>query len=252
MKIRSISFFWLILAIATLSGCFKPPEFPNEPEIEFSNIVFKPGGDNGDSLILSFDFQDGNGDIGLSGSEDDFPYHPFNIIVDANGDTVFFSDEDLELPLFMRAPNGSLTMFSETDNRTPFNCQEYEFLRDPITNVTIDTFYIAKNPNNLNIRVDFFKKVGENYVFFDWTNVASNNRCGEDFNGRFPIFDDTNFRDSKPLAGTIDYSMVSVGFIYCALRGDVFKIDITIKDRALNTSNTVSTPDVTLQDITVN
>ena len=37
-----------------------------------------------DSLILTINFTDGNGDLGLSNEEIYFPYHPYNAIIDEN------------------------------------------------------------------------------------------------------------------------------------------------------------------------
>ncbi|MDZ7646380.1 MAG: hypothetical protein U5K54_03920 [Cytophagales bacterium] len=56
-----------------LGGCFTPPEFPVQPQIEFESIVFKEYGSGfdaeADSLILVIAFRDGDGDLGLDPSE---------------------------------------------------------------------------------------------------------------------------------------------------------------------------------------
>jgi len=258
MKIKVILF--LSVSLGLLSGCFSPPEFPDVPEISFENIVFIRGEEfSGDSLILSINFQDGDGDLGFTGVDTGFPYHPFDIIVDSNGDSVFFSDEprvsDPGLvkqpvpPFFRRSPNGSMTPFSDTDNRGGiFLCPEYEEISNSQGDV-IDTVYISENVNSANIYVEFLRKRNGEFQVFDFRAIASSDLCGEDFNGRFPIFDQQNFEEGKPLAGTIDYSMVSVGF-ELAFRMDTFRIDVSIRDRALNLSNVVSTPEFTLQGIT--
>ena len=253
MKIRPISIFFLLMLLTVLAGCFRPPEFPDEPEITFNNIKFKTGDDLGDSLILSIDFQDGDGDIGLRGSEVSFPYHPFDVIVDSRGDTVTFSGTNAQAPYFRRNPLGQQELYTDDPDtlNTSYNCQEFELVLDPLTGLTRDTMRIVKNPNNLNIYVEFYREEANGeFEFFDWTAVASSTRCGEDFNGRFPIFDERNLVDGNPLAGTIDYSMVSVGFNF-AMRNNNFRIDVRILDRDLNVSNTVSSQVFRLSDITV-
>ncbi|MGB3466893.1 MAG: hypothetical protein WBA74_16550 [Cyclobacteriaceae bacterium] len=269
---RYISFLFLLLSVIALSGCFRPPEFPAEPEIVFNSIVFKEGPE-GDTLILAIDFQDGDGDLGLTGTDDNFPYHPVDVIKDANNDTVFFRDGVREFdgkvrvaqpPFYRVSPNGDRELFSDTDNRpTAFTCKDFEFLTaevretinvggepvERVRSITIDSFYKVPNPLHHNIYVDIKRKIGENeYVDFDFRNVARNDFCGDDFDGRFPIFDQRNFEDENALAGTIEYDMFSLGF-GIAFRRDTFKLDISIRDRALNISNVVSTPDFTLESI---
>ncbi|WP_070137968.1 hypothetical protein [Crocinitomix algicola] len=101
-----ISLFFSIVAIGlTLIGCFKREEYPVEPSISNPVIV-----DYKDSIYISFDFTDGDGDIGLSPEELDPPfnedsYYYYNIYIDyyekddedgwvrgrdVNGDSVVF------------------------------------------------------------------------------------------------------------------------------------------------------------------
>lgn len=269
---KNYSVLILILSVCLLAGCFRPPEFPDEPEIEFEDIVFKPGAEV-DTLLLSINFQDGDGDLGLSGLEDEFPYHPFDIVVDSNGDTVFFRDgfrqynnsTKVAVPPFYRvSPDNTSELLSTTDNRPEsFTCQSFEFLTQEVERTTVvngeeitttdeipvDSIYIVPNPSHNNFYVEFERKVNGQYVLFDFRNVARNDFCGDDFNGRFPIFDQINFEEGNALAGTIEYNMFSIGFDL-AFRRDTFRINATIRDRALNLSNTVSTPDFTLESIT--
>jgi len=63
----------LVMAVA-LNACFKAPEFPITPEITFNDIVFKDvsGLATADTLILTINFKDGDGDLGLDEAENDF------------------------------------------------------------------------------------------------------------------------------------------------------------------------------------
>lgn len=65
MQIRrpKLQFFLVLsLLIITISfnSCYKPVVYPDEPSIEFKDFVIK-----GDSAVLSINFIDGDGDIGI-------------------------------------------------------------------------------------------------------------------------------------------------------------------------------------------
>ena len=221
--------------------CYRPPEFPNDPEIGFENIAFIPGeiGVTQDTLILTFSFQDGNGDIGLDGDENTYPYHLFETIVDSNDDTVTLSAQNLVAPYFSIVQNGPRTFFSDVDPRVPYDCEFYEIFNQK------DTVLIAKNRFHNNIFLEFLLKRGENYTPFQFDNVLSIENCGGFFDGRFPIFDQINLVQGKPLAGSMEYVMADFGF-QLAMRNETFKIRVTIVDRDLNESNSIETPDFNL------
>jgi hypothetical protein len=64
------SYFLALLAMGF--ACNKPPEYPNEPHIEFKGIESYPvlnQGTKKDSLIIVTRFEDGDGDLGLSAEE---------------------------------------------------------------------------------------------------------------------------------------------------------------------------------------
>ncbi len=80
-------------SMVAVSACFDPPEFSNSPKIFFKDIKFKEVGDAGelDSLIVTLDFEDGDGDIGLSSdpADSEFPYNSeFYYLQDGSGDTI--------------------------------------------------------------------------------------------------------------------------------------------------------------------
>lgn len=60
--------FFIVSATMLFSGCFEIiPDFPDAPSIVSSNIRVTPAPALlGDSVIISFRFEDGNGDIGSS------------------------------------------------------------------------------------------------------------------------------------------------------------------------------------------
>ena len=61
-------------ALALAVGCNRPPDLPDTPSVSFQDVTFEVR-NQGDPLFeetvlsLSFNVQDGNGDLGLDGSE---------------------------------------------------------------------------------------------------------------------------------------------------------------------------------------
>lgn len=82
--IKGLAIVFTILIL--LGSCFDPPEFPNEPEIVYQDLVFKETAGNAvpDSLILTIRFKDGNGDLGLESGNLNFPFHELDFFV-SNG-----------------------------------------------------------------------------------------------------------------------------------------------------------------------
>ena len=132
---------YCILLSVLFYSCFRPDDFDDVPRISFVSLEFKPvAGNIPDSLILTIDFQDGDGDLGL---REDFnlpPLQDFDFIIDANNRFVTISGEDFEPPfdrVFLGPdPSGSQQLllfefdpssdFSDVDNRPPeFDCQNY-------------------------------------------------------------------------------------------------------------------------------
>ncbi|MEO2085171.1 MAG: hypothetical protein ABGW65_06570, partial [Marinoscillum sp.] len=109
--------------------------------------------------------------------------------------------------------------------------------------------YIQKNENNKNIFIEFYKKNGDEFEFIDWTRVFDQEfGCGINFDSRFPRLNTGS--SSQVLNGKLRYGMVSYGFT-SVLNNDIFKIKVKIKDRNLNTSNIVESPEVTLEQIRI-
>jgi len=270
--IRGLGLF-MIISIA-LGACFTPPEYPNEPQIEFESIQYKEVGtgmdSNPDSLILTLSFKDGDGDLGLSADE-----------LDCASDDVCYNNKRYTL---FRAENGDLGLLSTgqtcsgttvcyanrfhilkreanvakyityKDRRTnpdyaslpafskPYNCINWNVIREE--NVVVDTVYFELNPDYSNIEVDFLvKNASGGFDEFDWMKEFNYPNCGISFDGRFPIlFKD---RTGSPLEGTIRYGLGSVGF-KILFSTKTLKLRVQIKDRALNKSNVIETNEFTL------
>jgi len=104
-----------------------------------------------------------------------------------------------------------------------------------------DTLYYTANPNHYNIEVDFLIKdpaAPGGFREFDWREEYCTT-----FDGRFPVFSDKE----SSIDGTLRYSMTSLGFTSLfSIR--TLKLRVSIKDRALNISNVIETPEFTLHD----
>lgn len=252
------------LVILSLEGCFDPPEFPVEPEIKFKDIRFVEV-DGQDSLILVFDFRDGDGDFGIYKDEDTPPFHRFNVILDSTARFVYNSEFDLYVltnanipvieygdkgnrsPYYLVTNYGTLVdTFSSTPIALPeYNICDYLFVPDLEGDTTTqdkeDTVLIAQNPYLFNLHLKFFRK--RRGQLEDITDLLGASSCSPAFNGQVPVFDDDNM--GRPLNGTITYPMISSGFKPTFLVDSII-VEFYIYDRALHQSNVVRSPAFTL------
>jgi hypothetical protein len=212
-----------ILFIPFVIGCVSPPDnFPTVPEIVFEDMRFVNTSAS-DSLIVSIAFKDAEGDLGLNPTDIDPPFQPINFIRNASGNLITYGSRPLEAPSF----------------------NPLDWVINPIVNNTVvrDTIWVEQNPDHNNIFIRFFVKRNGVFNEFRWEDAP----FFTTFNGRFPrVFNNPN---GQPVEGTLQYSMLSFGW-QSIFRTDTLRIDIQIQDRALNKSNVVSSPEVTLNQIT--
>lgn len=222
MKVKN--YIGIIFICALISSCVTPPDnFPSVPEITFSGVEFVPIPNASDSLIVSVDFRDAEGDLGLNPRDINPPFNALN---------------------YMRDNSGRLITYS---NRPP-NAPSYnplDWAIDPLVdNIMVqDTVWVEINPDHNNIFVRFFIKRGGQYQEFKWSDPP----YFTTFSGRFPriLTEDR----ARAIEGNIQYGMLSSGW-RSIFRNDTIRIDIQIQDRNLNKSNIVSTPDFTLDQVT--
>lgn len=210
------------LFIATFS-CISPPEdFPSVPRITFESLEFVslPGPD---SLIVDLKFQDAEGDLGLSSTDISPPFNSINYQRDASGNLITYSKRPAQAPSY----------------------NPIDWVIDPIINnqVVKDTIWITQNPNQYNIFVRFFIKRNGKFTEFKWSDPP----FFTTFNGRFPRILTTE--EAQAVEGNIRYGMLSSGW-QSIFRTDTIRVDVEIQDRQLNRSNQVSSPEVTLKQIT--
>lgn len=255
------------LILLAVSSCYEAPEFPVVPEIAYKSVKFydvpesnDPLVDDTDSLVVTIDFQDGDGDLGLgslSNEELSFPYHShYYVTTDnrlvitppANAKLLGPSSNDT-MPPFNVCVDYQLAKIHETTGKViPYRVggsekTEYEKAfpdpNNPDGSLLPDTFYIKQNIFAYNFLLTFLEKNGNNYEIFDW-NAQTAAGCANQVNGTFPpLYEEGAV--GNPLSGELSYSFPSRGFIPY-FRNDTIKLRIQIIDRALHTSNIVESP----------
>jgi hypothetical protein len=275
-----ILFCFLSLGV---SACFDAPEFNITPEISFSKIQFKeiPGAATNDSLILYLDFRDGDGDLGYFEGDLEEPYNAsFYFLADGTGDTTqvattqVYDTEDRPyillksenkigklvtnrtrnepnygyLPVY---DNTSCLYYADDELLVPAAAADDTYnIADTLFGQGGDMFFLIQgepllyksNVNHNNIDVRFWVFENGSFVEFDWLAEY----CFR-FDARFPVLTDK----TGPLEGTIRYAMPSTGFL-SNFSIKTRKLSGKIRDRALNTSNEIFTPQFTLDGIRVN
>ncbi|HEY5823705.1 MAG TPA: hypothetical protein VIT44_05040 [Cyclobacteriaceae bacterium] len=252
---------------AFVISCFNPPEYPIVPEIEFKSVKFvdtpDPAGQSiADTLVLSVDFKDGDGDIGFSDedqnvSETTAKYQE-RIYTDTNGQRWAIGDllqlSQSKDPQDVNLYN-SLLKYSDKKNPPfdtlpgfikPYTCTNWEILEnDDVTPaVTIDTLYFNLNPNSYNIFVDFLMNTnGTTFEEFDFRKEL----CAT-YDGRLPILS-KDISQENPLQGTIRYAMAGTGFKLIFGLTKPMKLRVTIQDRNLHKSNVIETDAFSLSEI---
>lgn len=114
--------------------------------------------------------------------------------------------------------------------------------------VVFDAFYHEVNPAHFTIEVDFLLRQPDgSFTEFDFANEF----CWWNFDGRFPRMPFERFGPFKAKQhsrwnGELQYSMPFIG--YKQLFGDrKIKLRVLIRDRSLNESNIIETPEFTLE-----
>ena len=212
-----------LLFLLPMAACISPPDnFPSVPEITFNELEYVPTS-GADSLIVTINFKDAEGDLGLNPTDIGPPFNAVNFRRDSGGTLIFYSNRPEDSPSF----------------------NPIDWVINPIVNneVVRDTIWVEQNPNHNNIFVRFFIKRNGQYSEFRWQDPP----FYTSFNGRFPSILTDN--QVQPVEGSIRYAMLSFGW-ESIFRNDTLRIDVQIQDKALNRSNEVSSSELTLAQIT--
>lgn len=73
-NLLGVGFFLIIITGLTLSSCVDTPDFDNTPSIRFNDVepftIYDSFSQtNADSIVITIDFEDGDGDLGISPEE---------------------------------------------------------------------------------------------------------------------------------------------------------------------------------------
>ncbi|HTE29712.1 MAG TPA: hypothetical protein VK666_05015 [Chryseolinea sp.] len=275
----------LLFGISVLvTACFNPPEFSISPVIDYVGIYFKEGtaANPTDSLILTISFKDGDGDLGLSPTQIDDPYHDVFYGLADNGTVTEVAKETRysNLPQFVKLPPGAKGKLVTTrtlqdpqyaDDLPPFvdeftSCTDYKlqtvYVSEEDSHIIdntyqeIDTLIETGFPKVFIVQDVFYKKNNpkhDNIEVEFWVKGPGNEYtlfdwekeyCETAFNQRFPVLSEKE----QPLEGNLEYAMTSLG-IKANFSIKTLKLRIRIRDRAFNTSNDVETGDFTLDKI---
>ncbi|MBD8490311.1 hypothetical protein IFO69_16280 [Echinicola sp. CAU 1574] len=220
---KAKSYIYVLILTFLLGACVSPPDnFPTVPEISFADVSYVELDNSIDSLLVSVKFRDAEGDLGLDARDINPPFHPLEYQRDGQGNLITYANRPSEAPSY----------------------NPIDWVIDPIVdNVEVmDTIWVEQNPNFSNIFIQFFIKRNGTFTEFKWSDPPYYTT----FNGRFPVILEGD--NQRAIEGTIKYSMRSSGW-RSIFRNDTVRLDIQIQDRALNKSNTVSTPEFTLNQI---
>lgn len=257
MIIRHYSKQFLALAavLVCISSCNRPPDLPDTPIISFEDVTFEKRNE-GDPLFeetvlsLSFNVEDGNGDLGLDGTDGStlgsLQYRPFSLIPDGAGGFVEFGQRPTD-------PSFSCLDYVIEDRENLDLNQDDDFL---------DTLLIDFNENQYNIEIDFLVKRNGTFEELEMRAQPTGSQnestlCGISFDGRFPCLSSEDnpcdfIKDNdRPIEGIITYEMNS-GLFLPIFRTDTLMLEFKIRDRALNESNVAQSAEFTLQGITIN
>ena len=92
--IALIMFFFLF-------SCIEDNNVSDIPSISYESLEFKKSDNsfNQDSLIITINFIDGDGNLGLSNDENNYPYHPYNAIIDQEFNWITLGSNNVTPPL---------------------------------------------------------------------------------------------------------------------------------------------------------
>jgi len=279
----------LIFLSVVLAGCFKPPEYPIEPQISFMRLHLTDTA----SLVLTFHVRDGDGDIGLRSESEDYrdllePYHPFGVVVSSDN-FVTLSDgltgpygltPAVRLPTTYRLYKGRNAsgiqvfefktvqvlyaagdeIFYSNDDLRPleYDCNSYEIVsfyeveQEVVNDLVVNEELVEEIDTIFIERNPFHFNIFIELQLKDGDEYVpfDLDECDPGYTARFPIFKKSNI--GRPLDGSISYAFFSVLFQDPAsspLLTETMRLRFYIYDRALNQSNEVITPDFKLLDL---
>jgi len=256
MSSSKVILFMGVMSMLLMNACFEAPDFPVTPVVTFKEVVFIQAigvpGSSGDTLKITFDYQDGDGDLGLNNtllSQEKFRAELYPIkeggFAKFNGNVETpYSIEDIGTPINL--PQFGLSEIPPYEK--PFSCINWEEIPGASsTDPNIDTIFFLNNPNANNLFIKLYKKSGDSdFEEFVWLNEFPDG-CIDPLNTRMPVLKVLE-ESAAPINGTMTYSFGQVNLSE-TLKEGVWKIELYIQDRELNQSDITSSGEFTLAEI---
>jgi hypothetical protein len=257
---RTLNLF-ILIALLAIGSCFNPPEFSEIPQIvriEGVRTFEVPGANTPDSMIVSVQFRDGNGDIGIDATQNEPPYNERWFFLKT---PITKCETGLTSPCnrisYVQDPTKLSAYVTYSMKRTtpgydtlpafvqPFDCSRYYVVTTG--SQVRDTLYSVTNRRYSNFFMDIYIKSGNSYDKFNF-NSRPYPACEiYGLDGRLPILaKDGDLSAELPLDGTITYKVASASF-YSLLRNRTVQLRIRIMDRAGNMSDEAISNDFTLR-----
>lgn len=240
MLLKNIKLTGFLLGLFVLVSCERAPEFSDVPKIEFNNVEFIFNAMGQDSLAISVNFEDGDGNLGISSEEKKKP--PFHEKTYFSADPPYQKLYDVE-----KISPDQLLRIGDLDSLPEYNCSFYEIRSRTIKvgekNETVtDTVYALPNPKNKNFFLTFLIKEDDgNFREFNFSEETCITANGS--------FTKLNSEDhDRPLQGTLTYFYRTLDF-RTYFGNNTIKIKVQIMDRNENFSNIVESPEFTLDEI---
>ncbi len=266
------NFVGSLILMGMIGACLKQPDLSIIPQISIQNVSFVRGSSSQsnptpDTITMTLNFADGNGDLGVSPDEtaiyrsstDSTDIQtPYYYVYDSTQPSSWlylhknnFTSADLGKYKYVNfASFRKYKTLAPFDTLPALSCKKWEIRLAtqvaPI--VSRDTLFIQNNPNYNNIFVNIYytPNLSVPFTYFDpntyFNGTFSSNCVGNFVNGRFPILS-SNLGSNSPIQGTLTYKFQSFG-LYPAFRNNTIKLSIYITDRAFNKSNVVTSSNI--------
>lgn len=250
------SFFILLWLVG---ACVKQPEYSVVPQIDLLDVTFKKGNLTSripDTLIFKIKFTDGDGDLGVSGTDSIsdkwfYSYNPWYGVYNLKDlSVVYVVDNTQQIPSTYSFINyKAKRTIPQFDTLPPISCGKWELLRDS-KGLVKDTIYTLQNLKAYNINLDVYTKNGSGtYDKFNpttyWDDGTLTSCAPNVFRATFPNL--SNSRKSA-LDGVITFRIQSF-YLDLLFSTKTLKMEVTISDRAFHVSNIAEKHDFTLQQI---
>jgi hypothetical protein len=249
---RILSFLLLTTTLMVMS-CFEPPQYSNTPEIKFLSVrtVDVASPTVADTVEVRIGFKDGDGDLGVSGTDFTPPFNPrWYYLINPIPTCEPTVPTPCKKASFVDVNNlTNVVKFSTRRTNpdydtlpTPYSCTNYQILRNS-ANAIVDTVYIQRNIRTNTFFCDLYTKEAGVFVKYNL------NDCSfpyGPFYGRFDVLGkDGNPDLGLPVEGELKFAARS-NTIFTSLKNKTLQLRIRIIDRAGNLSNEVISREFTL------